>query len=467
LGVQAHFNYKSKEALSFFDRAVELDPNFALAYLAAGRTYGYLGDVPNIRREFDLANKYRTHLAPREVLILDAQLARFGAVDPMLQRWEQLITMYPDNHDAHFVLGVELMFRANKFSAALEHAKAAAAVQNPQRETALNLQGMVLAGLDRLDEGLRAFDAARKFGFKGSDDDYARAYAAKRDFDDARRVLRSRHSTGSAVGDLRTPQQAMLFAIDEGNWKAAMEQASLGRKAADTAEPLLAGPEWRINSLTVDALAGRTDRARIEQDLLAELKRVHERREETDRVASNYSEILALSIGYLGGTIDSLPVVQGALAELSKSSDIKGFPLMVQLHEVLLAEQDRLRGNAAAASLRLAPLAQSDDALIAVRAALARAARGAKQSALALRQWDWIATHRGRAYMEWGAEGSLKPWNVASTTLARLESAELRAGAGDKAGAKRDLATFLAAWPESTLPPMLRQRVKQLQAQSA
>ena len=69
--------------------------------------------------------------------------------------------------------------------------------------------------------------------------------------------------------------------------------------------------------------------------------------------------------------------------------------------------------------------------------------------------------------MEWGAEGSLKPWNVASTTLARLESAELRAGAGDKAGAKRDLATFLAAWPESTLPPMLRQRVKQLQAQSA
>ena len=54
--------------------------------------------------------------------------------------------------------------------APIPDAKAAAAVQNPQRETALNLQGMVLAGLDRLDEGLRAFDAARKFGFKGSDE---------------------------------------------------------------------------------------------------------------------------------------------------------------------------------------------------------------------------------------------------------------------------------------------------------
>ncbi len=54
------------------------------------------------------------------------------------------------------------------------------------------------------------------------------------------------------------------------------------------------------------------------------------------------------------------------------------------------------------------------------------------------------------------------PLNVADTTLARLELAELQQEAGRKAEAGRELRQFLAAWPRAHLPPGLARRVDAL-----
>jgi tetratricopeptide (TPR) repeat protein len=467
LGLQAHFDFKPKDALAYFDRAVELDPNFALAYLAAGRVYGRIGDVPGIRREFDKANAHRAHLAPREAMTLDAQLARFGAVDPMLQRWQQLIEMYPDNYDAQFILAIEMMLRANRFEAALPHARTASNPQNPYRDNAVALQGMLLTGMDRVDDGLKAFADSYRYGYKGTGYDYARAYAAKRDFKKARQTLRVDSQTNTAVGDLRMPLHTMLFAMDQGDWRRAISDSIAGVRASEKAEPLMAAPVWRLQALSIDAISGAKSKATLEQDLLAELSSIAVKSAATDRVAPNYSEILALSAGNIGGLIDSQRVVSAALAQLKDSKDIAGFPLMEQLHAVLEADAERLAGKPDQAVTRLAPFARSDTALTATHAALARAARDAKQSRVALREWRWIAMHRGRAYMDWAGEGALTPVGVADTTMARLELASLLMQSGDTDAARKELDTFLAAWPFDTLPPYLRQRVEQIRNQSA
>jgi putative peptide modification system cyclase len=465
LGLKAHFDFKPKEAISFFQRAVEIDPDFALAYLAAGRTYGRIGDVPAIRREFDKANAHRAHLAPREQLTLDAQLARFGPVEPMLQRWRQLIEMYPDNHDAHFILAIELMLRANRFEEGLSHAQTASAPQNPYRDNAMALQGMLLTGMDRIDESLKVFDTTYRSGFKGSGFDYAKAYAAKRDFKNAERVVRG--STGTDTGDLSRPLQGMLFALDQGDLKAATLQAEKGVRASTKAEPLFAAPTWQIRALTLDAIVRSESDEALARKLLAQLSSVKAKSDGTDRVAANFSEILALSIGYVGADIGSRSVVDAALAQVESSKDIAGFPLMEQLREALRAESERLAGKPQDAVARLDDLAKSDSALGAVHVALARAARDAGQDRIALREWRWIASHRGRAYMEWAAEDALAPAGIADTTLAHLEIAELLAKDGDSDAARKELAVFLAAWPLETLPPHLRRRVDVVRGQSA
>lgn len=467
LGLKAHFAFEPKEALGYFDRAVELDPNFALAYLSAGRTYGRIGDVPGIRRKFDKANQHRAHLATRELLTLDAQIARFGPVEPMLQRWEQLIEMYPDNHDAHLVLAVELMLRANQFEAGLNHAKEAAAPQYIGRDNALNLQGILLTGLDRLDEAIKAFEGAYKFGYKGVAYEYARAYAAKRDYDGARRVLTGKGHTGTSVGDLRVPLQALLMSVDRGQWKSAEAEALGGVKVATHEEPVFAGAEWRVHVLSVAVLARQDSIQSLERRLLQELGSVRANAERTDGVSANYSKVLSLSLGYLGANIDSLAVVQRALEYTSKSTDTAGYPLLVQLREALLAEQERLSGKPELATGRLSAIAQSDSTLVVVHAALARAARDAGQFQLALREAQWLAKHRGRAYTEWGAEGILTPFNVAETTLARLQVAELLSQLGKKEESQKELEAFIAAWPDKQLPEYLRKRVDRAKRQSA
>ncbi|UHQ20563.1 putative peptide modification system cyclase [Lysobacter sp. KIS68-7] len=466
LGLRAHFDGKAKQALSFFKRATELDPNFALAHLAAGRVYGGIGDVPGIRREFDLAKARRDHLAPREQLVLDAQLARFGAVDPMLERWQQLIDLYPDNFDAHFILGIEMMLRANRFEDALGHAEAAAVPQNPQRDVALGLQGMLLTGLERTDEALKAYATQFKFGYKGAASDYARAYAVRRDFTSAYRIMQSDKSTGMAVSDLREPLHDMLFALDQGQWREASAAATTGTEQATRAEPLFSAPVWRIQSLSVESLARNKPTADIERALLAELARVREQAASTDAIASNYSEVLVLAIGDVGASLDSRKTVEAALRQLEGTQDIAGFPLMEQMRTVLEAERDRLSGHAETAVEALDKLSRSPMALVSVHAALARAGRDAGNDRIATREWQWLAAHRGRAYMDWAAEGALRPLDVAQTTLAHLELAELLAKSGEKAAAQQELARFQAAW-KTALPRYLQQRVDALKPQSA
>jgi len=467
LGNKSRAKGNWNDALSHFARAVDLDPAFALAYISAGRTYGSIGDVPNNKKFFSTASRYRNRLSAREALMLDAHTARFGPIEPMLQRWNQLLEMYPDTPDAHLVLAQDGMLQANHFASGLPHAKAAAVPQYSGQAAAHYLQGMLLLGLERNAEAIKAFKTAYQAGFKGVGFEYANAYAAKRDYAGVRAILAKRRSTGTATGELQVPYSQMLLSLDRGHWSDAATAAKQGLEAANHIDPLLLGSQWQIRELTIAVLRKTESREQLQLRLLRKLDDIRANAGRTNVHYGSYSDVFALSVGYMGARIDALPVVRQALDATAKSGDFAGHPLLVQMREVLLAERERLEGQPKQAVSRLSSFAKSDDTLIPVHSALARAARAANEPELALQQAKWLQQRRGRAFVEWGAEALPTPLNIADTSLAHLDAAELLLQLGRKQDAALELARFRAAWPESELPHHLQKRVSLIAQESA
>ena len=458
LGKQRFYRGETKGALAFFTHASELDPQFALAIMAMGQAHGVLGNLPAARRELERANKLRSRLGGREVLLLDADIARFGPVGVRLERWQQLIDMYPDTHHAHMALAQDGMFYANRYEPGLRHAKAAAVAQFGGQAAANYLQGMILLGLERFPEAIRMFESSRRLGFKGAGFSYAYAYAAQRDFAKADRVLRERFNTGTATAELEADYAAMLIAIDRAEWDRMLVVVEEGLKSASKAEPLIAAAEWRNRDLTAAFLAGK-NKTLLASGLLSEMSVIRADAARTDAVYPSASETLLLSAGYLGARLGSLPVVDEALKAVQPSKDIEDYPLLVQARQVLMAESERLSGKPNDAVARLSPLANHDEGLFAAHSALSRAAHDAGNSELELRELKWLSTHRGRAYVEHGLADLQTPLNVADTTMARLSVAELLTRLGRTADARKELQAFLSAWPLRSLPRDLRTRV--------
>ena len=97
------------------------------------------------------------------------------------------------------------------------------------------------------------------------------------------------------------------------------------------------------------------------------------------------------------------------------------------------------------------------------RLVLAQAYAASGDTPRALEQERWLAEHRGRAYIEFGAKAAI-PYAVAQTNLALLRQAELNLAADRKDDARRALQAFHAAWPDAEQIPAIAARLKALSA---
>ena len=462
LGDNHHAKGNDADALAFYRRAAELDPGFALARLRMGRMYGWMGDIPSARREWEHARRLRDRLSDRERLLLDATLADFGPPGVLLQRWKQLVEMYPDELGAQFALAQNLMFYANRYAEGLPHAKAASAPQYERNAYAIYLQGMLLLGMERYDESIQAFGRARVSSFRSPLSAQIYPHAAKRDWATVDRMVAARRGV-TGVGDAGwgMARSQMLFSLDRGRWEDAAVAAREAAKLAAQVDPLVAARSAGLQARALDTLVQRGETTALEAQLLQALAEVRDEAGRLEQTYAMYDEEFALFAGYLGGRIDAPAVVERALAAV-KPDAVAGYPLLAEMREVLMAERERLQGEPDSAVARLRTIVARDEATFPVHVTLLRAARAAGATDMAMREARWLAGHRGRAYIETGVEDLPLPLNVADTTLARLELAELQQEAGRKAEAGRELRQFLAAWPRAHLPPGLARRVDAL-----
>ena len=108
LGLKAFGEKGSAAALPYDQRAVQLDPHFALAYDELGLDYTNLGEAGRAREYFSKAFQSREHTSQWEKLAITADyyLNVTGELDKAVRTYKEWIDSYPRDNEAYLSLGV-------------------------------------------------------------------------------------------------------------------------------------------------------------------------------------------------------------------------------------------------------------------------------------------------------------------------------------------------------------------------
>ena len=98
LGEDAHRKGSDPEALVFYKQAVDLDPNFAMAYARIGVVEGNLGMVAKSIETLGKAYNLREHATERERLYIEAAyVSAKGDLPGTIAAYESLLAAYPND----------------------------------------------------------------------------------------------------------------------------------------------------------------------------------------------------------------------------------------------------------------------------------------------------------------------------------------------------------------------------------
>lgn len=159
LGTTAAFEKGDTAGIPFMKRAIELDPNFPLAYDSLATYYGNLRE-PTLALEYATkAYQLRDRASEREKLGISASyFAATGELEKEEETYEVWIANYPRDHDAYSNLGVNYLI-AGRYEKALPLFQKALELAPNNLLNHADL-GVTYLFLDRLDDARAAFDQA-------------------------------------------------------------------------------------------------------------------------------------------------------------------------------------------------------------------------------------------------------------------------------------------------------------------
>jgi len=177
-GLKAFSEKGPSAALAYFQRVLDLDPNFAADYRALGLAYSGLGEVDRARQYFSKAFQLRDHVSEWEKLAITADyyLNVTGELDKATETYEQWIESYPRDDGPYSTLGIVYALQG-QYEKASEITGRALRLA-PSFGSYGNLAIYTLA-LQRFDEGRKIIDdaqAAKIDGFEFRSVLYALAF---------------------------------------------------------------------------------------------------------------------------------------------------------------------------------------------------------------------------------------------------------------------------------------------------
>ncbi|MBU8977345.1 putative peptide modification system cyclase [Lysobacter sp. MMG2] len=451
LGVKAYGNGDYRDALGFYERALELDPEFAIAHLALARTYVGMDETKAAIPHLQAAEKLRAHLVPRDALYLDAWSASLadGDVTNLLEKWKQLGTLYPDYFAGpynHAWFGTVL---ANRYREGITGATAAASERNPLRSTAYYLRATLHTALEDYDSAAKDFAKANTLG-KAPGSAQVASLAAQRRFDRADSLMKAKSEAGLYEADRIV---AITMATDRGRWS---DAAALQRQARQAgADDAFSQRLYRAVELS--QLGWNTKVPALQSSLRTYLDGEARNVSQTNDPERTHAIFGVLLAGYLAERAGMSGIAPDALANARKLAAGLHHPVLDDMAVLVQAETARRQGKPEDA-LRVLDQAIDGRELFQIHVARMEALADAGKLDEAVKEAQWIASHRGRAYVENNSYQVLQSLNVADTNLSLLRAAELQAALKRNDAAKQSLQRFDAAWAPDALPGPLAQR---------
>jgi putative peptide modification system cyclase len=427
--------YHYAEGLQLFQRATQLDPQFALAWLGQVRVYYSQENAPRAEPALRHAQALRAHLPPREALYLDAWVSEFDTPAQTTAKWEELAQLYPDYLPGRGNAST-WQYKENRFQDAFLNARAAAIPQNI-------LQGQEYDSIGRAQLGLEQYtlaETAFKRSFASTGGSMRRLVstaAARRDFTAASRYERQLESDNPFAYIERAS-----LAIDQGRWSDAQAMA---RKALGLAGDDGAGSRYlELPVAVADWMAGDAEGARVHagnaiDKALSTLRQGPGADSEEDAA-------LALGAVLVMQRSEGRDATAEVLEALKNYSDLMKAPQLAELAAVARAGEARRAGRADDAIDMLQPFLTGHERYQThVELMESFAVLGKYEDAI--RHARWLQQRRGLAYVELECGHCLQALNVADSTLAIRREAELLQKAGKAAEAALRLKDFNRRWP--------------------
>jgi serine/threonine protein kinase/tetratricopeptide (TPR) repeat protein len=231
LGTKARHEKGAAAALPYHQRAIELDPNFAFAYLSVGIDYSNMGQVERGNEYVTKAFQLREHASEPEKLAIASFYYQSvtGELDKAVRTYQQEIESYPRRSAAYGNLG-------NAYSSQGQYEKAAEVTRQALHvdpDSSINYDGNFVnftLSLQRLDEARQIThqaqarnvddfiirDALYALAFLGSDPagmaEQQKWFAAKSAYENFGLALAS--DTEAYVGRLRKARELTRQAMD-------------------------------------------------------------------------------------------------------------------------------------------------------------------------------------------------------------------------------------------------------------
>ena len=430
LGRKTFLETGDVEAIPFFERAIELDPNFALAYDSLGISYSNLNQpklgADYMRKAFDL----RDRVTEREKLRITALYydGVTGELEKANQAYELWIQVYPRDGEPYFLLGGVYMVQGQYEQAAAEIREALRL--EPNSVAYANL-GQIYLALNRFEEARQTTEEALGRKLEGLPlhlNLYALAFFQGN-------PTAMKQQADWAIGKPSAEDQMLSLESDTEAWSGRLGQArELSRQAVESArrsdekEPAAL---WQANAAIREALFGNAGVAR--QNAAAAVALAPGGRDAEARAALAYA---------LAG---DAPHAQSLADDLTKHFPQDTFVQSVWLPSIQ-AQIETVRKNAARSvellhtavprELGMLNYATPNSCLYPVYVR-AEAYLSAQQGAAAAVEFQKILDHRGLL------------WNCATGALAHLGLARAYAMQGDTAKARAAYQDFLTLWKDA------------------
>jgi putative peptide modification system cyclase len=449
LGRRAYATGDMKEALSFFEAAVQLDQHFALAHISIATVHGNAGENEAMLEHVRAAAANPDRMSARDVLYVDAWQTTLTKPQDALRKWKSVTSLYPDFYPANGAYAY-YAWDANHYKEAIPAAVANASPHNAKASAGIYLLGILYLATDQYKESLEQFRRAAEVGF-GRNDFYALAYAATRQFDKADALLNKNKASGRIADDFGTIILRLAILTDGGHWKSVSTLLDSARKEAGSAgarlPQQLAGIELGIRNV-FDKVSAQALKSYANTELNASTNNT------TDRSQALFHALFAT---YLLAHLD-VGSATALTAEIDAAVREIGDEPLLNLLSIAQAEVARAGGHADQAIAILKPLIDGNE-LYLTHLALLDAYTDSDAKSDALGEAKWLSSHRGRAYAEYGAQQFLTTFNVAQSDLALLREAELDAALGIKDEGRIALEAFTSQWLPAELPAAISARV--------